>query len=257
MLNWSVGMLPESEVITMLRSKMGRTILGALAIAFLLAPAAAMAQSQSITFTAGFFAPKGEDGRVDDDVLLAELSSSDPLLFEIGDFAGGNIGAEWLIGLGDYLEAGVGASYYRRTVPSIYELSVRPNGSEIEQDLRLRIAPVTATLRVFPMGKHRGFQPYLGAGVSRLNYRFSEVGDFIDPSDNAIFPARYVGKGSTAAPVFLGGLRYPIGDRLLVGGELRYQSGEGDLPTGGEDGFIASKIDLGGWNGNFTFGFRF
>lgn len=241
----------------MLRSKTGRVVLSALALTFLLAPAAAMAQSQSITFTAGFFAPKGEDGRDADDVLLAELNSSDPLLFEIGDFTGGSVGAEWLIGLGDYLEAGVGASYYRRTVPTIYELSVRPNGAEIEQDLRLRIVPITATLRVFPMGKHNGFQPYIGAGIARLNYRFTEVGDFIDPFDDAIFPARYIGKGSTVAPLFLGGLRYPIGDRLLIGGEARYQSGEGDLPTGGEDGFIASKIDLGGWTGNFTLGFRF
>jgi outer membrane protein W len=241
----------------MLRSTRERAVLAIVAVAVLLAPAAAMAQSQSITFTAGFFAPKGEDGRVDDDVLIAELSSSDPLLFEIGDFVGGNIGAEYLIGLGDYLEAGVGVSYYRRTVPSVYELSVRPSGEEIEQDLRLRIAPVTATLRFYPMGKFHGFQPYVGAGISRLNFRFSEVGDFIDPADGTIFSNRYAESGSTVAPLFLGGLRYPIAGRFLVGGEARYQSGEGDLPTGGTDGFIASKIDLGGWTGNFTFGVTF
>jgi hypothetical protein len=240
-----------------LRSSTGRAVLATAAAVIFLAPASALAQSQSITFTAGFFAPKGEDGRVDDDVLIAELNSSDPLLFEIGDFVGGSVGAEWLIGLGDYLEVGVGASYYRRTVPSVYELSVRESGAEIEQDLRLRIAPVTATLRVFPMGKFKGFQPYIGGGISRLNFRFSEVGDFIDPADGEIFPARYIESGSVVAPVFLGGLRYPIGDRLLVGGEARYQSGEGDLPVGGEEGFIASKIDLGGWMGNFTLGLRF
>jgi hypothetical protein len=243
----------------MLRFTRGRAVLATLAVAVLLAPAAAMAQShsQSITFTAGFFAPKGEDGRVDDDVLIAELSSSDPLLFEIGDFVGGSFGAEWLIGLGEYLEAGVGASYYKRTVPSIYELSVRPSGAEIEQDLRLRIAPVTATLRFFPLGKFHGFQPYVGAGVSRLNFRFSEVGEFIDPADGTIFSNRYVESGSTVAPVFLGGLRYPLAGRFLLGGEARYQSGEGDLPTGGTDGFIASEIDLGGWTGNFTLGIMF
>lgn len=238
------------------RSWTGRTVLAAAAVALFLAPATATAQSNSITFSAGFFAPKGEDGRVDDDVLIAELSSSDPLLFEIGDFAGGNFGAEWLIGLGDYIEAGVGVSYYRATVPSVYELSVRPSGAEIEQDLRLRIAPVTASVRFFPVGKFNGFQPYIGAGISRLNWRFSEVGDFIDPADGAIFSARYIETGATVAPVFLGGLRYPVG-RLLIGGEARYQSGEGDLPTGGEQGFIASKIDLGGWTGNVTLGFRF
>jgi hypothetical protein len=243
-------------MLRMLRSSSGRVILAAGALVILLAPATAMAQSQSITFTTGFFAPKGLEGRVDDDVLLAELTSGDPLFFEVNDFTGWSLGAEWLIGLGDYLEVGVGASYYTRTVPSVYELSVRESGAEIEQDLRLRIAPITASVRVFPVGKYIGFQPYVGGGISRLNFEFSEVGDFIDPADGAIFPARYVHSDSTVAPVFLGGLRYPFG-KLLVGGEARYQWGEGDLPVGGEDGFIAGKIDLGGWTGNFTLGIRF
>jgi outer membrane protein W len=135
---------------------------------------------------------------------------------------------------------------------------VRPSGGEIEQDLRLRIAPITATLRLFPMGKYKGFQPYVGGGISRLNFKFTEFGDFVDPAEeDLIFSAEYEETGSTVAPVFLGGLRYPIGDRLLVGGEARYQWGEGDLPTGGTDGFIASKIDLSGWTGNLTLGFRF
>jgi len=237
----------------MLRTK---TWLAATVVAVLLLPAVASAQSNAITFSIGGFVPRGEDARHDDDVLLAELQSRDPLLFEIGDFNGASVGAEWLIGLGDYFEAGFGASFYRRTVPSVYALSVRESGAEIEQDLRLRIAPVTAVVRVFPMGRFRGFQPFLGAGVSRLNWRFSEVGDFIDPEDGSIFASRYVETGSTTAPVFLGGLRYPF-DKWLVGGEIRYQDGEGNLPTGGFEGFIAPKIDLGGWTFNFTLGWQF
>ena len=223
---------------------------------FLLSPAAAHAQSQAISFNLGFFVPKGESTRANDDVLIAELNSSDPLLFEISDFTGANIGVEWLIGLGDYLEAGVGASYYSRTVPSIYEFSVRENQREIEQDLRLRIAPIAATLRVFPAGKFHGFQPYIGGGIAWLKWHYSEIGDFIDPSDDSIFPARYIADGSDIGGVFLGGLRYPIG-KLLIGGEARYTTGEGDLPTGGFDGFLAPKIELGGWTGNFTLGVKF
>ena len=239
----------------MLRTKTNAAVLAVLA-GLLLTPAAAYAQSQAVSFNVGFFIPKGESTRANDDVLIAELNSSDPLLFEVSDFRGGNFGAEWLVGLGDYLDAGFGASYYSRTVPSIYEFSVRESGQEIEQELRLRIAPIAITLRVYPAGKFHGFQPYIGGGLAWLKWHYSEIGDFIDPTDDSIFPARYIADGTATGGVFLGGVRYPFG-KLLVGGEARYHTGKADLPTGGFEGFIAPKIDLGGWTGNFTLGVRF
>ena len=45
-------------------------------------------------------------------------------------------------------------------------------------------------------------------------------------------------------PVFLGGVQFPVGS-LKVGGEVRYQKAEGDLPP--DQGFSSNKIDLGGW----------
>jgi hypothetical protein len=36
---------------------------------------------------------------------------------------------------------------------------------------------------------------------------------------------------------------------------VRWQKAEGDLPA--DALFLGSKIDLGGWTTNFTFGFRF
>lgn len=220
-------------------------------------PASAHAQSQTINFTLGGFVPKGEDSRVNGDVLVANLSDANPLLFDIADFKGGTFGAEWLFGIGDFLEAGVGAAYYQRTAPSIYLDKIHSSGAEIEQDLKLRITPLTGTVRVFPTGRRSAVQPYVGAGVSLLFWRYSETGEFVDPFDDAIFRANFVKSDTTTVPVVLGGVRFPVAEAFLLGGEFRYQKGDGDLPLGGSDGFLGDKIDLGGWTWNFTLGVRF
>lgn len=238
----------------MLRSKTWLAVLG---VAFLLLPASARAQSQVMNFSIGYFSVLGESSRVSGDVLVADLSDAEPLLFKIGDFSGVTFGAEWLIGLNHYADVGVGASWYQHTVPSIYRNSVRPDGTEITQDLKLRIAPITATVHLYPMGKNNGIQPYLGAGIGIFPYHYSEVGDFIDTSDYSIFHNQYVKNGTSFGPVFLGGIRTPVGQALMIGAEVRYQHAHGDLPLGGFEGFLGDKIDLGGWTWNFTTGIRF
>jgi hypothetical protein len=236
-----------------------RTWLAALAIGAVLLPGTAEAQSQTLTFNIGYFALKGEDARSDDDILFTELNQAFnnadySLLFEVGDFNGATVGADWHFGVGEYLEAGFGAGFYRRTVHSIYADWQDTDGSEIEQDLRLRVAPLTATVRFFPLGRTtNGIQPYVGGGVGAFMWRYSEVGDFIDPADDLIFPARYVDSGTTAGPVILGGVRIPAGDAFLVGGEARWHRAEGTL----SDDFIAPKIDLGGWMLNFSLAVRY
>ena len=90
-------------------------------------------------------------------------------------------------------------------------------------------------------------------GIVAIRYRYSEVGEFV-ADDRSIFPARYVADGTAAGPIVLAGLRAPIG-HLSVGGEVRWQKAEASKLL--DDGFIGDKFDLGGWTGNFTFGFRF
>ncbi|HET7618842.1 MAG TPA: hypothetical protein VFK20_10065 [Vicinamibacterales bacterium] len=225
------------------------------ALASFAAPALAQAQtSQSVGFTLGYFALKGIDSRVEGDVLLNDLQSADPLLFEIGDFNGVTFGGEWLFGFGRYLDAGVGLGFYQHTVPSVYAHLQHADGSEIEQDLKLRVIPVTFTARFLPIGRDAVVEPYIGGGFAALKWRYSETGEFVDLNFD-IFPARYVAEGTEVAPVFLGGLRVPVG-QWAFGGEVRYQGGEGE--TGGiDEGFLGDKIDLGGWTTNFTLHYRF
>jgi outer membrane protein W len=238
---------------------------GAVAI---LAPAPAQAQitrvgsssehRQSIGVTLGGFYVKPEDSRCGDtslecdDVLVADLSS---LAFNVKDFNGATITGEWLVGVSDFLEVGVSAGLYQKTVPSVYRNFTDVDNSEIEQDLKLRVVPLTATIRFLPLG-HATAEPYVGAGIGAFNWRYSETGEFVDFSDSSIFRANYVAKGTAVGPVIVAGLRIPFAEVFDLGGEVRYQRAKGNIDTV-ETGLLGSKIDLGGWNAAATFHIRF
>ena len=207
-----------------------------------------VAAQQTLNFTLGGFVPRGFDARVEGDTLVENRNS---LLFDIEDFNGAAVGAEWLLPVGEYFEIGAGLGFYRRTVPSIYEDLVDEDGTEIDQDLRLRIIPLTATIRVLPLGQSNGVQPYFGAGVGVFNWRYSESGEFVDV-DGLIFRDSFVGEGNEPGVVGFGGIRFAA-DAFAVGGEIRYSAAEADLP----EEFLGTAIDLGGWTYQFTAGFRF
>jgi opacity protein-like surface antigen len=235
-----------------------------LAFVILLAPAAASAQirqvgtsssggNSTVNFTIGYFALKGLESRVDEDVLLNNLQNQHPLLFEVKDFNSAQFGAEYLLGIGSNFEAGVGVGFSQRTVPTVYADLTRPGGAEIEQELKLRQIPVTFTGRVLLLPRGSVVEPYVGAGIVAIRYRYSEFGDFID-NTLEIFPARYRADGVAVGPIVLGGIRAPV-NNWTVGFEGRWQKAEGKNLL--EEGFLGDRLDLGGWTANFTFGVRF
>lgn len=216
----------------------------------LAAPHPALAQ-QTLNVSLGYLTIRGEDARVEDDVLN---ESRDFLEFEIDDFNGVTVGAEWLVPLGQYFEAGAGVSFSRRTVPSVYRDFVDRDGTEIEQDLRLRLVPVAFTVRVLPLGQTSPFQPYIGGGLGIVNWRYSESGEFIDfgAPGRPIFRDIFVAEGNETGPIVVAGIRF-AGDSASAGGEIRYHSADADL----SEEFAGSRIDLGGWTYQFTIGIRF
>ena len=232
-------------------------------LATLCAPAAASAQirqvssssdgKQTVNFTIGYFALKGLDSRVEDDVLLNELQSAQPLLFEVKDFNSALFGGEYLFGVSSNVEAGIGIGFSQRTVPSVYGKLTHADSSEIEQELKLRQIPVTFTGRVLLRPRGSAVEPYIGAGIVAIRWRYSETGEFV-ADDRSIFPARYIAEGTAVGPTVLAGLRAPVGN-WAFGGEVRWQKAQGTKLL--DEGFIGDKFDLGGWTGNFTFGVRF
>jgi hypothetical protein len=217
-------------------------------------PATASAQVvQSLNLNLGVWMPRGEDTRVANDVWLKDL----PVYrFEVKDFTGAEASAEWNFAFGDRVELGLGGAFYQRTVTTSYRDYTNPNNSEIVSKFKLRTAPVTGVVRILPFGNARTFQPYLGGGIGVINWRYSEVGDFIDFNDNNnVYHAQYTATGNKAAPVFLAGFRAPVGgDVWAITMEGRYMRAEGDLNT---NDFLGSKIDLGGTSLRFGVLVRF
>ena len=208
----------------------------------------ALAQ-QTFNVSLGYFTPRGEDARVTGDVLNANRNF---LEFDVKDFNGASIGGEWLFPVGRYIEAGAGVSFTRKTVPTVYSRLLNANGSEIEQELRLRLIPAALTFRVLPLGQDRGFQPYIGGGLGIISWRYSESGQFVDTRDSSIFNNSYSASGTKTGPVAMGGIRF-AGDSIATGFEVRYQAAEADLAPP----FAGPKLDLGGWSYLFTLGARF
>lgn len=211
-------------------------------------PAAAQ---QSVDFYLGGFVPHDYSNRGNDDVLFQNGST---FIYDFHQFRNVTVGAEYLVGLGDYFDAGLGAGFYSSTAPAVDLDEVFPDGSEIRADFTLRITPVWATVRFLPLGHHDAITPYVGAGVGIYNWRYTEAGDFVADSFGTIVHGSYSGSGTNVGPVILGGVKVPIG-RVGFGGEVRYQGGEGNLPA--DQGFSASKINLGGFNYLFTFSVKF
>ncbi len=226
---------------------------GLLAGALLMCATAASAQDlgkQTVNFTLGYFTPFGFDSRDDDDVLLA---NSTFLLFDLDEFNGATVGGEWLFPLARHIEGGIGISYFSQRVPSVYADFVDPDGTEVDQDLKLRQVPIAFTVRLIPVSPRSPIQPYVGGGIGLINWKYTEEGEFIDFNAGLeIFEDRFEESGSNVGPVVLGGIRY-AGEAFSTGFEIRYQHASGDL--GPE--FAAPKIDLGGWTYNFTAGVRF
>jgi opacity protein-like surface antigen len=247
-----------------------RTWIRASVFSAVLAGLAAPASAQvvhSLTLGLGVFMPRGMDSRVAGDTLVANLTQplipgTDPpstgsLDFAINDFRSVPLFGEWGIGLGDHFEIAIGSGYQTKKVASRYrDLVNGPEELEIEQDLRLRVIPVTGIARVL-FGRMGGFQPYVGGGIAILNFRYSESGEFVDTTTFEVFPATFVAKDTAIGGQLLAGMRLPLGgDIYALTIEGRYQWASGN--TGGIDaGFLGDKIDLGGGFINLGFLIRF
>ncbi|MBM41333.1 MAG: hypothetical protein CL483_05335 [Acidobacteria bacterium] len=226
-----------------MRTLLVRVMLGA--VAFMAAPVEA--QTHRLSLNVGAFSLQGEDTRIDDDVVVENLGL---FAFTVDDFRGGSVGAEWLVETGDFLEVGVGVGFYRKTVLSVYNDFVNDDGTEIPQDFKLRVTPMTASVRFFPFSLGEPVQPYGGVGIGLFNWRYSEVGEFIDFNTFDVFRDRFVASGNDVGLVYLAGIRFQMSERFGIGGEVRYQDVIGAV--GIDQGFLDERIDLGGLTSSLT-----
>ena len=125
-------------------------------------PAAAQ---QTLNFSLGYFTVRGEDARVEGDVLNENREL--PRVRRSTTSTARRSAANGSCRSASIFEAGAGrrASPGARCRRSTHDF-VDTDGSEIEQDLRLRLVPVAFTVRVLPLGQASRVQPYFGGGLA-------------------------------------------------------------------------------------------
>ena len=265
---------------------MSRRVVRSVVAVFMLSSAVAVAPASaqtvhSLNVGGGWFFPRGIDSRPTDDVFVRNYFGesnlpafpldpqvTDALLFQgMEDFRSGTFFGEWNISFGHRVEVGAGVGFYQKTVPTVYRDIV--NGDfdpprEIAQEIGLRIVPITGVVRFLPFGRAGDVQPYVGAGISALNYRYFERGEFVDVETGEVFCAgtpgcvtpEYRTSGTAIGGVWLIGVKLPFGGDIYgMNAEYRRQYGTGD--AGIDKGFVADKIDLGGGSLLFSFTVRF
>src|SRR5205814_8207241 len=77
--------------------------------------------------------PRGFDARGTDDVLF---QNSNFLTFLMKDFNSATVGGEWLVGLSDLFDAGLGIGFYQNTAPSVYTNLMNSRSEEHTSELQ-------------------------------------------------------------------------------------------------------------------------
>jgi len=229
---------------------------------------------QTINITFGGFLPLSEGKRTEGDVLCYEIDgffagNCSFLDFDFNKFKSVTLGGEYLLPIGQNFEMSAGVSFSlppTSTVPSRYTDLVADDPTtpiveeeDIRQDLSLRLIPMSFTARWLPFGQSKSFQPYVGAGIGLVSWKYTESGEFVDLNAN-VFRDTFEDSGTKVGPVILAGARFAI-ESFVIGGEFRWQHAQADLDPNkfDYDPTLVSgpRLDLGGWTYQATFGVRF
>ena len=208
------------------------------------------ARASGLDLRLGAFAPRAEGTLFSDVQELYTVTKDD-----LRGFTGG---VEYNLVVARNVEIGFHVDSYQRRVDTFYRDFTRPDGSEIQQTLKVGIVPVGMSVRLVPTSKRTRFAPYVAGGVDLLVWEYEEFGDFIDFFDPELpiyadqFRADGVAFGLHAAA----GLRVYLNRDVALGLEGRYQWGEADMGDDfapNEPGLV-NRIDLTGTS--LTFGLR-
>jgi hypothetical protein len=130
---------------------------------------------------------------------------------------------------------------------------VDQNNLPIAQTTSLRRVPLTLGVRHYlsPRGRSIGRfawipavrTTYIGLGAGLMNYRFRQVGDFVDFQTLKILPDEFTSKAWTPVVHALAGAEFSLGRFIMVTGEARYTWARGPM---GQDYDHFNRIDLSG-----------
>lgn len=235
----------------------------ALVVMGLVAASPAAGWASGLELRLGGFVPRGQSDLFDD---VRELYTPDSRSDECTattcpgvqkkDWNGVYGGIEYSFDVASHLEMGISLDGYGKEIPSNYRDSVRDDGSEIGQTLRLVVVPLGLSLRVLPLDRHAAVQPYATIGGDVFFYRYEEFGDFIDFFDDSrpVASDSFVSSGAVLGGHAALGLRVPIGHDFAISGEVRYQFAPRKQMS---DDFSLNRIDLNGTSATIGVRLRF
>jgi outer membrane protein W len=192
--------------------------------------------SQSIHLKIGLFIP----------ALQSDLwtINQENLTFDRADMVNVVYGGEYELYIARRFSLSAEVGGYAKTVYAQYRDYEFEDGSPIFQTITLRVVPVEANLKYYPIGHRNRLNPYAGIGAGVYAWTYQQSGDFINFEDNSIS----AGLAETRRFAFglngRLGLAYRFQQRLGILLEGKYQYLQGKLSRNFE-GF--EPLDMSGF----------
>ena len=178
----------------------------------------------------------------------------DQLTVNRKDFNAPTVGMDLDIAITSRATAVAGFDFNRSVTHSEYRHLVDNNRLPIKQSTELREANISGSIKLAltPRGREVSphawipamITPYVGAGGGLMHSTFSQVGDFVDFTDNSVFTHSYNSMGWSPSAHVFGGVDVKGWKRVYFSGEARYLWSHADL---GSDFSGFKPIDLAGF----------
>ncbi len=134
--------------------------------------------SQSVNLKIGLFVP-----RMESDLWETNIKN---LTFDRADMVNVYYAGEYEAFLNRYCSFTLEVGSYTKNIYAEYRDFTYDDGAPIYQNISLRLTPIEANLKYYPLGhRHRVF-PFIGAGAGVYAWTYQQWGDFINFEDLSI-----------------------------------------------------------------------
>jgi len=175
------------------------------------------------------------------------------LTIDRGDFSSATLGTSLALPLSQSNDLVFDVSYASVSRRSEFRDWVDQNDLPIEQTTSLRRVPITVGFRHYLTSRGRAIgrfawipshrTTYIGLGAGLMQYRFHQVGDFVDFRTLDVFPDQFDSKAWTPVVHALAGMDLSLGRVIMLTGEARYTWARGPMSR---DFDRFNRIDLSG-----------
>jgi len=188
---------------------------------------------------------------------------TDQLTLDRSDFNAPAVGTNIAIRLSGANDIVLDVGYSTVSRGSEFRHWVDQNDQPIEQTTSLRRIPITLGFRHYVTSRGRSVGQfawiparrslYVGLGAGLMEYKFHQVGDFIDFTTLNVFHDEFTSQDWTAVAQANAGLDLALGDFVLLNTEARYSWAKAPMSS---DYVGFNRIDLSGVSVTAGFSFR-